>query len=92
MSEFDNWVYSTRSSTIEKFGWEQGPEVDLGTLSVVFKNGARYQYANVPYDTYAAMGRTAEGEFNNLQDASVGKFFAKHVKGCFDFRKVEIYL
>jgi hypothetical protein len=51
------------------------------TLTVKFKSGGVYEYADVPsdiYDNFAATFQTKD---------SSGKFFLKHVKG-FPFKKV----
>lgn len=50
-----------------------GYDASTKTLQVDFKNGRRYQYPNVPPETFA--------EFKAA--ASVGKYFAAHIKSEF---------
>lgn len=62
------------SSNIAAVGFDSTSE----TLEVEFKNGAVYQYFDVPERTY-----------EELRDASsVGGYLASHVKGSFRFSKV----
>lgn len=48
------------------------------TLSVRFKNGTIYAYANVPEFEYADL----------LEAESVGSFVNDHIKGTYSFRKL----
>ena len=49
------------------------------TLSVVYVSGLVYDYKNVPEEMYAAM-RTA---------FSKGTFLNKHIKGKYEFKRIE---
>jgi len=49
-----------------------------GTLSVQFKNGKQYEYANVSPATYAAF----------LAAPSAGSFFSSTIKGFYKFNEV----
>lgn len=57
------------------------PADELKSLRVVFKNGACYQYNNIPVDVYLQF---RQGMFNN----SVGQSLNKYIKGKFDFVKL----
>ena len=48
-------------------------------MQVVFKNGAKWQYNEVPESAFVSM----------LLAESTGKFFAKEIKGVFGARKLE---
>lgn len=62
------------SSNIESIGYDE----DSSTLEIEFKNGATYQYFDVP-----------ENVFVELRDAdSVGGYLAAKVKGTFRYSKV----
>jgi hypothetical protein len=60
-----------RSSNIEAIGWADG------TLTVHFKNGTAYSYANVPADEHKKL----------MEAESVGKHFGEHIRGKFAFTK-----
>lgn len=65
---------SVTSSNIETVGYDS----DSSTLEVEFKNGAIYQYFDVPQHIYEA-----------LRDASsVGAYLASQIKGSFRFSRV----
>lgn len=62
------------SSNVESIGYDE----DSSTLEIEFKNGATYQYFDVP-----------ENVFNELRDAdSVGGYLAARIKGSYRFSKV----
>ncbi len=62
------------SSNVKAVGYDEGSS----TLLVEFKNGAIYQYFDVPQSMY-------EG----LRDAdSVGRYLADHIKGNYRYSKV----
>lgn len=61
------------SSNISEIGF------DNGTLSVAFKGGNVYTYAQVPSELHDAF----------LAAESKGKFFAENIKGKFETKKVE---
>jgi len=61
------------SSHIDDVDWEDG------ILTVTFKDGGKYNYADVP-----------EGIFMEMISApSVGQFFRANVKGMYEHTKVE---
>lgn len=62
---------TVESSNIHAIGWADG------TLTVRFKNGTEYSYANVPAGVHANL-MTAE---------SVGRHFNEHIKGKYDHTK-----
>lgn len=49
---------------------ESKEEQAVGTLEVIFGNGTRFRYANVPADTYHAM----------IKAESIGRFFIQEVR------------
>lgn len=60
------------SSHIDDISWEDG------VMTVVFKDGGKYDYYDVP-----------EGIFREMTSApSVGQFFRANVRGLFEFQKV----
>jgi len=62
------------SSNVEAVGYDE----DSSTLQVEFKNGAMYQYFDVP-----------ENVFIGLRDAgSVGGYLAAVIKGTYRYSKV----
>lgn len=62
------------STNIEAIGYDESSQ----TLQVEFKNGATYQYFDVP-----------EQVFDSLRDAdSVGAYLAANIKGTYRFSKV----
>lgn len=62
------------SSNVESIGYDE----DSSTLEIEFKNGATYQYFDVP-----------ENVFAELRDAdSVGGYLAARIKGTYRFSKV----
>lgn len=62
------------SSNVEAVGYDE----DSSTLQVEFKNGATYQYFDVP-----------ENIFFGLRDAdSVGGYLAARIKGAYRYSKV----
>lgn len=62
------------SSNIESIGYDG----DSSTLEIEFKNGATYQYFDVP-----------ENVFTELRDAdSVGGYLAARIKGTYRYSKV----
>jgi len=62
------------SSNVESIGYAE----DDQTLEIEFKNGAVYQYFDVPESIYLA-----------LRDAdSVGGYLAAHIKGVFRYSRV----
>ncbi len=61
------------SSNVESVGYD----VDSQTLEVAFKNGAVYQYFDVPQNT-----------FEELRDAdSVGGYLAARIKGTYRYSR-----
>lgn len=62
------------SSNVESVGYDEGSS----TLQVKFKNGAMYQYFDVP-----------ENVFTGLRDAdSIGGYLAARIKGTYRYTKV----
>lgn len=51
---------------------------DEGTLTVTFKDGAVYNYADVPVGVYQEM----------VSAPSVGRFFKDNVKGAFEYERI----
>lgn len=65
---------SVSSSNVDTVGYDE----DSSTLEVGFKNGATYQYFDVPKNIY-----------EELRDAgSVGGYLASHVKGIYRYSRV----
>ncbi|MDP1550293.1 MAG: KTSC domain-containing protein [Nitrosomonas sp.] len=65
---------SVTSSNVESIGYDE----DSSTLEIEFKNGATYQYFDVP-----------EVVFTELRDAdSVGGYLAARIKGTYRYSKV----
>lgn len=60
------------SSNIASVGYEGG------VLIIEFKNGAVYQYDNVPIRVYDVM----------MKADSVGKYFNAHIKSKYNYRKI----
>lgn len=60
------------SSNIKSIGYEGG------TLAVLFTNGKEFRYPDVPAETYEAF-KAADAD----PDASVGSYFAKHIRPHF---------
>lgn len=60
------------SQAIRRIEWRDG------TLSVWFRDGDRYDYAEVPRAVYRAF----------LAAGSAGGFFQQHIRGAYAFRKV----
>lgn len=66
-------IYVT-SSNVESIGYDEGSS----TLQIEFKNGATYQYFDVP-----------ENVFTELRDAdSIGGYLAARIKGTYRYSKV----
>ena len=62
------------SSNVESVGYDE----DSATLEIEFKNGATYQYFDVP-----------ENVFTELRDAdSVGGYLAARIKGAYRYSKI----
>lgn len=62
------------SSNVESVGYDE----NSATLEIEFKNGATYQYFDVP-----------ENVFTELRDAdSVGEYLAARIKGTYRYSKV----
>ena len=68
-----------KSSNIKRIGWAIPPKrPGVCLLFVQFKNGSAYAYAGVPLQAY-----------HKLLDAeSVGKHFAKNIKGKFAYKRI----
>lgn len=49
-----------------------------GTLTIAFRSGGTYEYYRVPYSEYAGL----------LNAGSHGKYFHRHIKGRYSYRKV----
>jgi len=65
---------SVTSSNVESIGYDIGSE----TLEIEFKNGATYQYFDVP-----------ENVHNELEHAdSVGGYLASRIKGTYRYSRV----
>jgi len=64
---------SVTSSQIAQAGYENG------VLAIKFKSGGEYTYTGVPEELFQKL-LTAE---------LVGSFFGKHIKGKFEYKKVE---
>lgn len=65
---------SVSSSNVESIGYDE----DHGTLEIEFKNGAIYQYFDVPLNI-----------FNTLMSAgSIGAYLASNIKGVYRFSRV----
>ena len=76
------WIDTPDSSTIRRFCWDPG----TGELTVEFNKGSNYVYSDVEDDVFSAMVDAVESASDSL---SVGKYFAKHVRGVYDFKKSE---
>ena len=63
------------SSNIESVGYDRESE----TLEIEFKSGGVYRYSNVPHTAYT----------NLVMAESVGKYFHQHIKGEYEYEKVE---
>ena len=71
-------MINVKSSNVAAVGYN----VDNSTLQVEFKNGATYQYFDVP-----------EIVFERLRDAdSVGRYLATNIKGVYKYSQVGFYL
>jgi hypothetical protein len=62
------------STNISSIGYDGNTQ----TLEIEFHNGGIYQYFDVSVDAYQGL----------IQAASVGQYFAQHIKGYFRFVKV----
>jgi len=60
------------SSHIDAVDWDEG------VLTVVFHDGGKYEYSDVPEGIYREM----------LAAPSVGQFFRQNVKGAFAYQKI----
>lgn len=68
-----NWIETPESSNILRFGYDEDTQV----LSVEFKNGASYNYFDVP-----------EPIFDRMKSAgSKGQFLATNIKGLFRYAR-----
>lgn len=76
-----------KSSNIARVEWKQreiqanfldDEKIAFGVLTVTFANGGQYEYADVPQEQAEA--------FANAE--SPGKYFAKEIKGKYEFKKV----
>ena len=65
-----------KSSNLQKVGYDPASQ----KLVVQFRNGAFYEYKNVPSETYDSMMRAP----------SVGKYFSEFVRNRFSFDRVTI--
>lgn len=61
------------SSNVESVGYDD----DTQTLEVEFKNGALYQYFDVPENIYCGL----------LQADSVGGYLAENIKGVYRYSR-----
>jgi len=61
------------SSTMQGFGYDDETEHRVSRLTIIFKNGARYVYENVP--------RELVERFKDSE--SKGRFFALEIKNVF---------
>ena len=68
------WTQTPNSSNVVAFGYDSEAQI----LTVEFKNGARYNYYDVP-DTIADGMRSAD---------SHGKYLARSVKGNYRYARV----
>ena len=55
-----------------------GHESESRTLEIEFRNGAVYRYDGVPSTEYAGL----------MSASSHGKYFDRHIKGCYEYRRV----
>jgi hypothetical protein len=62
------------SSNISSIGYDEGSS----TLEVEFKNGAVYQYFDVPLNLYEGLKNAS----------STGQYLAQHIKGYYRYVKV----
>lgn len=65
------------SSTISEIGYFSDSQV----LRVKFKNGAIYEYQEVPYDVYQTV----------IEAESVGKAINSEVKGVYQYEQINSY-
>ncbi len=65
---------AVRSTEIAIVGYDSA----LKLLEVAFRNGSVYHYEQVPQDIYKQL----------IQAASVGTYFAEHVKTAYAYTKV----
>lgn len=69
-----NWIETPGSSNISRYRYDEAGHV----LSVEFKNGATYNYYDVPMVLYEQMnGATSQGEF-----------LARNIKGAYRYARV----
>ena len=68
------FVETPDSTSIARFSYAEG----LTILTVKFKNGGRYDYFDVPEDTFEDMKAAS----------SKGKYLAHSIKGRFEYARV----
>lgn len=68
-----DWIDTPQSSNVARFGYDEETRV----LKVEFKNGAVYDYYDVP-----------EQVFNGMKSAaSVGQYLAQQIKGSYRYAR-----
>jgi len=65
---------SVSSSDLASVGYDKNSQV----LEIEFNNGAIYQYLNVPASIHAGL----------MAASSKGRYFNDHIKGVYQYRKV----
>lgn len=67
-------IETPRSSCIRAMGYDEGTKV----LEILFKQGGRYQFMNVPKNVYEEC----------IKAPSVGKYFHSRIEGHYSYHKV----
>ena len=67
---------NVNSSNIASAGHD--PESNI--MVIQFRNGATYQYLNIPEQTYQDM----------LNAPSIGQYFNSHIRGKFEYNKINV--
>lgn len=65
---------SVSSSNVDSIGYDEDNE----TLEIEFKNGAIYQYFDVPLGVYNTL----------ISSSSIGAYMASNIKGVYRFSRV----
>jgi hypothetical protein len=68
-----SWTETPQSSNVARYAYDEASRV----LTVEFKNGARYNYYDVPLSVYQGLATAA----------STGSYLAQHVKNVFRYAR-----
>jgi hypothetical protein len=69
-----NGFISVKSSQLAQVSYNE----DTRILSIIFHNGTRYDYYDVPKDVYDSL----------MSSSSIGSYFTKNIKFKFKYSKV----